>query len=142
MALKGDIMVNYKRYFKDEYKLALKEVSYRLIHNEVADFSISVLDNATVEKTSKGIDVCYHRKVSFVPESLYSIDVSFLISLTFNENVSHELSDDIDWEKEFSNSDNSYFPTICGRISTIIANITSSYGAPPLITPIGFVSKG
>ncbi len=76
------------------------------------------------------------RTLAFEPAELFSLKVSFGAILTFNP----ENKGDYDWQainmaRELRNNGDFVIKNLIGRISLQIAQITSSYGQPPLILP-------
>ncbi len=135
-------MIDFNQYFEDPYQFALKEVRYELIEKEVCEneIEIKIFDEIELKEDERLFDITFYRNVRFEPETLFQLKVAYSIKLNFKENIDVSKID-IDWNKELMSNENLYIQNVASRASNLIANITSSYGREPLITPPVLINK-
>ena len=130
-------MIDFKKYFNDEYQFTLKNAAYSWIENsnQGAEMELTVSDtiDATVQEAS--LEVIFQREVYFKPEALFSIGVSFVVTLTFRDKSLADEAKSVNWSKELAENENPYLGNVVSRASHLIAMLTSSYGQQPLVTP-------
>lgn len=135
-------MIEFSKFFNDEYQFTLNEVAYSRIEETVANagLNVNIRDdlNATVENNHLYVTFC--RSVFFTPEALYKVSVSLGLTLTFRNNIKEDIAE-INWSEELITSENPYLGNIVSRASYLISTITSSYGQQPFITPPGFLKN-
>ena len=130
--------MNFMEVFNKNYSYFLHEINYRVITvgaiKDKVDISVrDYLDFSMLDKSH--LQIIVKRKVEFQPNLVYELSVSFGAVLELiNE---HEHTDNFDWEKEFKNSAEglSVIQGLLTRVSLQIAQITSSYGLNPVVTP-------
>lgn len=130
--------MNFMEVFNKNYSYFLHEINYRVITvgaiKDKVDISVrDYLDFSMLDKSH--LQIIVKRKVEFQPNLVYELSVSFGAVLELiNE---HEHADNFDWEKEFKNSAEglSVIQGLLTRVSLQIAQITSSYGLNPVVTP-------
>lgn len=129
-------MIEFNKYFNDEYQFTLKEVIYSRVEEEAATgrLDITIKDDLSSTIDGNRLEVEFCRSVFFTPEALYRTSVKLGCTLTFRNNIKENVAD-INWSEELIKSDNPYLPNIVSRASYIIATLTSSYGQQPLVTP-------
>lgn len=129
-------MFNFDNFFEDQYQFTLSNVAYSKIDTETenAEYEVQISDN--IETTAKGRElyVTFKRDVFFQPSSMFSLSVSFDLLLHFIEGAEKEAAD-VNWCKEFIENPNPFLGNVTSRVSHLIAEITSSFGQQPLITP-------
>ena len=127
-------MFNYNDYFYDEYQYALKKVRYDFIDTnyDTEQRELNISDSISTESIENKLKISFVRNVYFEPEQIYKISVEFTAILTFKDGKDSET---LNWNELFSENENPYFSNIISRASNVIANLTSSYGMDPLITP-------
>ena len=129
-------MFNYNEYFEEQYQFLLKEVYYKSIDNneQIQEIDLKISDTITTDVVNKHLKILFAREVFFIPSALYNIKVIFEINLPFKDNYdTKEIN--VNWNNELINNPNPYLYNVVSRASNMIANITSSYGQQPLITP-------
>ncbi len=126
-------MLNLNDYFQDQYQFTLKDVSYTSFENDElnGELEVKVADDINSEVLNDQLRIAYSRNVNL--DSVFKIKITFIIMLTFKEQIDSNAS--IDWSKEFIKTQNPFLNNIVSRISHLISTITSSYGQQPLITP-------
>ncbi len=129
---------NFAEYFQDQHDIFLEDISYSRLETEVAtECSLNCTDNINTQLIGKrGIKLIITRTLEFEPESVFSMKVAFGANLYFMENRAEEL----DWSKinlaeEFRRNGEFIVNELMSRITLMIAQITASFGQPPLILP-------
>lgn len=135
-------MLNLNEFFQDQYQFVLKSISYtsyeqRPNNNEV---TMKVEDDFSFRQIDEKLIATISRRVYFSPTAMFDLDISFEMVLYFEESIKHDVNT-IDWKEELVSSENPYLINVMSRISKLIADITSSYGQEPLITPPIFMKK-
>ena len=130
-------MLDFNKYFNEEYQFALNNVSYAWIesNNKEAGLEINIRDKIDTDIQDKNLKATFERKVYFNPEALFTITVTFAFTLKFRESVNIEEIKSINWSDALIENANPYLSNIISRTSSLIAALTSSYGQQPLITP-------
>jgi len=131
---------NIQTYFKDQYQFSLKKVSYDRLEIEPVNAALSISDQIDASINDRSLFVTFSRNIYFDPESAFTLSITFDAVLGIKDDML-ESAQNVDWKKELIETDNPYMANILSRVSSIIANITSSYGQPPVITPPGFIRK-
>ncbi len=126
--------------FKSEYQYQLKSINYHLIEPVTVQpsYQISCKDFVqAVPETDNSVQFIFRREVAFEPENLFSIEVSFSATLTYKEDLSEEIRNAplSELEAAFRRPNDTYSINLVSRASLLIAQITSSYGQQPLVTP-------
>ncbi|MBQ9814324.1 MAG: DUF432 domain-containing protein [Lachnospiraceae bacterium] len=135
-------MLNLQDFFNDQYKFALKKVIFNMHDNPIQEAKeLNVEDSLTHGIKDDMLLIEFKRKVHFDPESVFDIEVAFLIQINiFKEKVKE--AENIDWTSELlEQKENAYFLNVIPRAAGVISDITSSYGQPPIITPPVFVDS-
>lgn len=134
-------MLDFKKYFLDEYQFTLKKATYTWIEANGHDggLDLNIADGIISTAHDRSLEVTFERKVFFNPEALYSIEVVFAFTLTFKDTVEAEEIEKINWSQELAETDNPYLGNVVSRTSNLIGMLTASYGQQPLITPPNIV---
>ena len=134
-------MLDFNKYFFDEYQFMLKNVSYSMIENNIrdVDLELDVIDSIDTAAQDDYLEVIFERKVRFIPEALFEISVSFVFTLAFRDTVDYEEVNNINWVEALEENRNPYLGNVISRASSLIATLTSSFGLQPLITPPNFI---
>ena len=126
--------------FKNEYQYQLKSINYHLVEPVVVQqsYQISCKDFVqAIPETDNSVQFIFRREIAFEPENLFAVEVSFAATLTYRD----DLSDDVknaplsELEAAFRHTNDAYSTNLAARASLLIAQITSSYGQQPLVTP-------
>ena len=132
-------MIDFQQVFEDNYQFYLKDIDYNAITvGPVSEkISVNLKDdlNFILNREAKSFDFEVRRTVSFTPNALYQLSVTFGAKLNIRENA--PALTDVNWDEEFKTN------AICigliqgllSRISVLISQITSSYGQNPMVTP-------
>ena len=137
---------NLSEYFKPELEIFLDTVSYKRIENldnkTEQELLLLCQDNLKALTQEDGIRIIVTRTLTFDPEALFVLNVSFGADLKFNERkVEHEWTE-INLAEEFGENGDFVTGQLMSRISLLIGQITSSFGQPPLILPAVIAKKG
>lgn len=134
-------MTNLAQYFESEHQIYLKKIHFEKLELisevETEEITLNCTDNITATlKENEGIELVLTRRLSFIPEQIFGLEVSFGVDLKFNK----EKAKEIDWSEinladEFKNNGNFVLDNVLSRISLLIAQITASFNQSPLIIP-------
>lgn len=134
-------MTNLAQYFESEHQIYLKKIHFEKLELisevETEEITLNCTDNITATlKENEGIELVLTRRLSFIPEQIFGLEVSFGVDLKFNK----EKAKEIDWGEinladEFKNNGNFVLDNVLSRISLLIAQITASFNQSPLIIP-------
>ena len=135
------MIANLEQYFKSDYQFYLNRIKYDRIESEHKDGEVSLncTDNISVTVNGDvGISLSVTRKMHFEPSVLFELEVSFGADLLFVKEKQEEINwNEIDLANEFKQNGEFVLQKIMSRMSLLIAQITSSSGQTPLITPPG-----
>lgn len=137
---------NLSEYFKPELEIFLDTVSYKRIENldnkTEQELLLLCQDNLKDLTQEDGIRIIVTRTLTFDPEALFVLNVSFGADLKFNERKSEYEWSEINLAEEFGENGDFVITQLMSRISLLIGQITSSFGQPPLILPAVIAKKG
>lgn len=131
------ITMDLKKYFLPEYSIYLENINYENHPLPASVPSLNCKDTIVAHLTlPAGVRITFNRTLSFTPESMFYLSVSFGVFLKFNP----EKYSEIDWKNtdiagEIKRSQNPLIRNLMSRASLLISEITSSSGQCPLITP-------
>ncbi len=132
-------MIDFTRYFHPDCKIYLENVNFEHIKAPAPRVKMNCKDTIVAHLAEPaGIKVTFNRTVSFEPEGLFYLSVSFSAIMRFNESTKDEIVwKGLDIASEFRQSGGPVLHSLSSRASLLIAQITSASGQPPLITPTG-----
>lgn len=137
---------NLSEYFKPELEIFLDTINYKRIENpsntDAHEALLLCQDNLKVMTNVEGVRVIVTRTLTFEPEQLFALNVSFGADLKFNERKSEYEWSKINLAEEFGENGDFVTVQLMSRISLLIGQITSSFGQQPLILPAGIAKKG
>lgn len=139
-------MLDFGRYFLHEHQIFLDNVNYEMIKLEKAasDVKLGCKDTIVAQLIDRvGIKVTFNRTLSFDPEGMFFLSVTFGVMMRFNPVYYSE----IDWKSvdiagEFKENCKGLLTNLMSRTSLLIAEITSASGQSPIVTPGGIVHRG
>ncbi len=136
-------MINFARYFLPDHNIFLENVNFERISPHTGNIKMNCKDTIVAHLSEPvGIKVTFNRTVSFDPEGLFYLSVSFSAIMRFNEETKDEITwTGLDIASEFRQSGGAVLNNLSSRASLLIAQITSASGQPPLITPTGTAKK-
>lgn len=129
-------MIDFKRYFQPEHQVFLEYVNFETAAPTPGAHKMNCKDTIVARITEPvGVKVTFNRVLSFEPEGIFYLSVTFSCFLRFRPDT----KDEIDWRtidiaKEFREGGGMILHTLTSRAALLIAEITSSAGQPPVIT--------
>ena len=130
--------MNFTEMFKENYSYFLNEINYKVITvgniNDKVD--IKIQDNLEFKILGDtSLQIIANRVVRFNPNVVYELNVSFGAILEFKSKGL--VDDNVDWNANFVQTPegSNIIQSLLTRISLQIAQITSSYGLNPIVTP-------
>lgn len=138
------MIANLVNYFMPEQEFYLDKISYSRIDKkgQATEYSLNCIDNIETEVFEDSLRLVVKRALKFEPEEIFELSISFGVILKFNK----ENKGDYDWNtinlsEEFRENGQFVLGHLMNRISLLIAEITSSFGQPPLVLPAGIAQK-
>ena len=129
---------NLEDYFDTEQEFYLEKISYNRIDRkeETGEYILNCIDNIETGVNQDTVKLIVKRALKFEPEEVFDLSVSFGAILRFDK----EKKGDYNWEginlaEEFREHGQFVLGNLMNRISLLIAEITSSFGQAPIITP-------
>ncbi|MBQ1553147.1 MAG: hypothetical protein IIZ66_06335 [Clostridia bacterium] len=131
-------MENFSSYFLPERRIFLENISYEALGANAAREKGKRLDckDSVVAQLRYpfGVKIVFNRRLTFQPEELFELSVSFAAELKFDP----EKRDLVDWKSvnvahEFQTGFPILFASLNARCTLLIAEITSAAGASPVI---------
>lgn len=134
--------MDFSTIFENDYSFFLDKAVFTSISisSDSQEAQINLSDTVTVNMEKEEMCLSVKRKVFFVPQCLFDIEVCFCIILNFRKDnsISHTAEE---WASIFAHNENPYFLNIYPRISLLISQLTSSHGQSPVITPPSFIQE-
>ena len=128
-------------FFKSIY-VDLKNVRYDRKNNpskDVTTINVIVRDNDEIlDVTPKGFKLLFERSVTFNPEMIFDLKVSYEVSFDFDTRTINEYKNDFEGLKELINVKREKALNMTGVISkasTLISNITVQNNGNAIVTP-------
>ena len=131
-------MENFSSYFLPERRIFLENISYEALGAKAVREKGKRLDckDSVVAQLRYpfGVKIVFNRRLTFQPEELFELSVSFAAELKFDP----EKRDLVDWKSvnvahEFQTGFPILFASLNARCTLLIAEITSATGASPVI---------
>ena len=131
-------MENFSSYFLPERRIFLENISYVALGANAAREKGKRLDckDSVVAQLRYpfGVKIVFNRRLTFQPEELFELSVSFAAELKFDP----EKRDLVDWKSvnvahEFQTGFPILFASLNARGTLLVAEITSAAGASPVI---------
>ena len=123
--------------FQDDYRYALEKVCHSLQGNPGEEEPVLLVsDSIDVETLENSVKVHVVRNVFFDPESIFSVEVGYVAELYYKEDTAKIIKKNQDKLKSrFIQEGDFVLSNLMSRVALLIAQITSSSGFQPLITP-------
>ena len=138
------MIANLQDYFRTEIGIFLDAVEYKRVeepNTEVkTEIALRCQDNVSVSLNEGGVRILITRNVTFDPEKLFTLSVTFGADLKFTDRKSDHNWKDINLAEEFMENGDFVTSQLVSRISLIIGEITSSFGQQPILLP-AFLAK-
>lgn len=129
--------MDFNRYFNYDDKIFLQNISYETVDKKPApQMKLSCKDTVVAQLMENAVKINFNRALTFEPEGLFSLSVTFGAILAFKP----ETRDEIDWKKtdiagEVKKSCPRLITNFMSRAALLVAEITSANGQAPLMTP-------
>lgn len=130
-------MEAFAEYFKPERRIFLENISYETVKADGPRGPHKLGCRDTVVShliMPHGVKFVFNRRLSFEPEAIFVLSVSFAVFLTFRP----EKRDEVDWKdvnlvKEFTAGFPGVLAELDARTSLLVGEITSAAGGVPII---------
>ena len=133
------IVLDFNKYFTSDQEISLQHIEYKATDDQCTSETVSLRceDNLTCETvTEDKISFIITRHLNFDPICFFDLTISYKFSLLFNKELKKEINwNGIDFEEEIKDNKDVCLGNLMSRISLQIAQITSSSGQMPIITP-------
>ena len=134
-------MLDFGRYFLPEQHVFLENINYELVRPEKRTRQLKLNCKDTIVARILDplrVKITFNRAISFEPEGLFYLSVSFSSIIRFNP----ETKDEIDWMKvdlagEFRRNGGILIHNLASRAALLVAQISSASGQVPIITAPG-----
>lgn len=137
-------MLNLEKIFLPGIQFNLINITFDSVdlNNEESNFTIHCKDSLKTKLNCDNLSlfVCLTRKVFLEPKALFELSVSYEAVKEINENLKGEINI-IDFDKEILENGEDILMALASKISLLIAQITSSSGQNPIITPPNFINE-
>lgn len=136
-------MLDFSRYFLPNAQIFLENINYELLKPTNGRVKMNCKDTIIARVMEPvGIKVTFNRALTFEPEGLFYLSVSFSSILQFRRDT----KDEIDWKSidlagEFRENGGIWLHNLSSRAALLIAEITSASGQTPIITMLGTAKK-
>lgn len=136
-------MLDFSRYFLPNAQIFLENINYELLKPTNGRVKMNCKDTIIARVMEPvGIKVTFNRALTFEPEGLFYLSVSFSSILAFRRDT----KDEIDWKSidlagEFRENGGIWLHNLSSRAALLIAEITSASGQTPIITMSGTAKK-
>ena len=131
-------MLDFNRYFLPDRRIFLDNVQYETLQvtEKAENRKLNCKDTILAQRSDKWVKINFNRTLSFTPEGVYRLSVTFGVLLPFNP----QTKDEVDWKKvdlagAFRENCKTLLAALMSRASLLVAQITSASGQNPLITP-------
>lgn len=131
-------MIDFDRYFLKDCQIFLSHVDYDFLSPPVqGENKLLIKDSvSSYDLDDDKVKIEIARSLDFGTGKLFSLTVVFGVMLTKNPFSKNEINwSTINVADEFKHSKIPLLGNITSRISLLIAEITSSYGQVPIVTP-------
>lgn len=133
-------MNNFNEYFMRERKVFLENISYETVKAEQGSGPrrLGCKDTVIAQLIDpKGVKIIFNRRLSFEPEAIFTLSVSFGVFLRFDPTRLGEVNwQEVNIVKEFTASNPAVMGEFNSRVALLVAQITSASGNAPLITGV------
>ena len=121
---------NLADYFEEQQEFYLDKISYNRIEIGVqaSKHMLNCIDRIEANVNEDIVKLTVSRTIKFDPEEIFKLTVIYGAILKFKWR-------EIDLAKEFKENGGFVLENLISRASLLIAEITSSFGQPPVILP-------
>lgn len=131
-------MLDFNRYFLPERRIFLDNVQYEALEtpNPSESRKLNCKDTILAQHSDKWVKINFNRTLTFAPEGVFRLSVTFGVLLPFNPQTKNEINwNETDIAGAFRESCKPLLTSLMSRTSLMIAQITSASGQNPLVTP-------
>lgn len=131
-------MFDFDRYFLKECQLFLAHIDYDFLSLPTqSENKLTVKDSVSAYNLADDkVRLEISRSLDFGAGKLFSLNVVFGVILTKNPFSKDEINwSGVNLAEEFKHSNGPLLNNLTCRMSTLIAQITSSFGQIPIVTP-------
>ncbi len=131
-------MLDFNRYFLPDRRIFLDNVQYETLQTPSSKEGrkLNCKDTILAQRSNKWIKINFNRTLTFMPEGIFRLSVTFGVLLPFNPATKEEVDwNGIDIAAAFRESCGPLLSALMSRTSLLISQITSSTGQNPLVTP-------
>lgn len=136
---------NLINYFDPVQEIFLDAVNYNKANTQSekinTEFILLCHDNIKVDLYDEGVRIIIMRTLTFEPDEVFNLSVSFGAYLKFNAKKSEHEWSSINLAEEFRSNGDFVTAQLMNRITLLIGQITSSFGQNPIITPPTLAKK-
>lgn len=130
-------MTKWTDYFNPSYRFFLQNVQYERIEAEKEKATMQLNDQLEIQDLEDHAILRYTRKAFFEPQQLFNIIITFAAELEYSEEyriktVENRSQEALEVIKELGEQITS---NLSSRASMVLAQLTSSSGQMPVITP-------
>lgn len=134
-------MLDFNRYFLHEHQIFLDNINYETLKLEKMSREVKLNCKDTIVAQlveGKGVKFTFNRTMSFDPDGMFFLSVTFGVMMRFNLAYYEEIMwKNMDLAGEFKKNCPHIMTGLMSRTSLMIAQITSAAGQNPIITPGG-----
>lgn len=137
-------MLDFNRYFLPNRKIFLDNVQYETLQlpSPGEGRKLNCKDTILAQRSDNWVKINFNRTLTFTPEGVFRLSVTFGVLLPFNPNTKDEINwKEIDIAGAFREHCKPLLSTLMSRTSLLISQITSSAGQNPLVTPAAPVNE-
>ena len=134
--------MTYSELFKDQYRYALLDVSYRMIEKQKETKSImKATDTINTEIMKDGVELLYTRRVYHVPEGEFEASVTYKFLIDAVDGISLLDYSGEEVQKAIKESAGNVIGPIASKATSMIAHITEIGQGVPIILPAGLIKE-
>ena len=130
--------MNIQEFFSPNYEFYLDNIVYTHKQKTSKNTAYTLNCNDSINAqyiNDEKLKVTVTRSLKFSPDDLYSLSVSFVAVLQVLQENKQDLLEIKDLPQKLVEDGQFFLPDLVSRMSTLISNITASYGQPPVVTP-------
>lgn len=131
-------MDNFNNYFLRGHKVFLENISYETVKTEGSGTTRNLGCRDTVVAQliePRGVKIIFNRRLSFEPEALFTLSVSFGVFMRFDMARFGEVNwREVNIVKQFTKDCPAILSELNARTTLLVAQITSASGTTPIVT--------
>lgn len=132
-------MLDFNRYFLHEQQIYLDNINYEMqkLEKMTKEVKLNCKDTIVAQlMEGKGVKFTFNRTLSFEPEGMFFLSVTFGVVMLFNRAYYDEIMwKNMDLAGEFRKNCPHILTNLMSRTSMMISQITSAAGQNPIVTP-------